>query len=40
MKYAIATGGARGFGLGIVRALLADKVVGRIAVIDRASGSY
>jgi NAD(P)-dependent dehydrogenase (short-subunit alcohol dehydrogenase family) len=27
---------ARGLGLGIVRALLADKVVDRIAVIDRA----
>jgi NAD(P)-dependent dehydrogenase (short-subunit alcohol dehydrogenase family) len=36
MKYAIVTGGARGLGLGIVRALLADKVVDRIAVIDRA----
>jgi NAD(P)-dependent dehydrogenase (short-subunit alcohol dehydrogenase family) len=36
MKYAIVTGGARGLGLGIVRALLADKVVERIAVIDRA----
>ena len=28
MKYAIVTGGARGLGLGIVRALLSDKVVG------------
>ncbi len=36
MKYAIVTGGARGLGLGIVRALLVDKVVDRIAVIDRA----
>jgi NAD(P)-dependent dehydrogenase (short-subunit alcohol dehydrogenase family) len=36
MKYAIVTGGARGLGLGIVRALLTDKVVDRIAVIDRA----
>jgi len=36
MKYAIVTGGARGLGLGIVRALLSDKVVDRIAVIDRA----
>src|ERR1700694_1040264 len=36
MKYAIVTGGARGLGLGIVRALLADQVVDRIAVIDRA----
>jgi NAD(P)-dependent dehydrogenase (short-subunit alcohol dehydrogenase family) len=35
MKYAIVTGGARGLGLGIVRALLADKVVERIAIIDR-----
>jgi NAD(P)-dependent dehydrogenase (short-subunit alcohol dehydrogenase family) len=36
MKYAIVTGGARGLGLGIVHALLADKVVDRVAVIDRA----
>jgi NAD(P)-dependent dehydrogenase (short-subunit alcohol dehydrogenase family) len=36
MKYAIVTGGARGLGLGIVRALLTDEVVDRIAVIDRA----
>jgi 3-oxoacyl-[acyl-carrier protein] reductase len=36
MNYAIVTGGARGLGLGIVRALLSDKVVDRIAVIDRA----
>jgi NAD(P)-dependent dehydrogenase (short-subunit alcohol dehydrogenase family) len=36
VKYAIVTGGARGLGLGIVRALLADSVVDRIAVIDRA----
>ena len=36
MKYAIVTGGARGLGLGIVCALLADQVVDRVAVIDRA----
>ena len=36
MKYAIVTGGARGLGLGIVRALLAGKVVERVAVVDRA----
>ncbi len=36
MKYAIVTGGARGIGLGIVRALLTEKVVDRVAVIDRA----
>jgi len=36
MKYAIVTGGARGLGLGIVRALLTSDVVERIAVIDRA----
>jgi NAD(P)-dependent dehydrogenase (short-subunit alcohol dehydrogenase family) len=35
MKYAIVTGGARGLGLGIVGALLWDKVVERVAVIDR-----
>jgi len=35
VKYAIVTGGARGLGLGIVGALLEDKVVERIAVIDR-----
>ncbi|MBV8774651.1 MAG: SDR family oxidoreductase [Deltaproteobacteria bacterium] len=35
MKYAIVTGGARGLGLGIVRALLADQVVERVAVLDR-----
>jgi NAD(P)-dependent dehydrogenase (short-subunit alcohol dehydrogenase family) len=36
MKYAIVTGGARGLGLGIVRALLAGQVVDRVAVIDLA----
>src|SRR5947209_485490 len=35
MKYAIVTGGARGLGLGIVNALLEEKVVERVAVIDR-----
>jgi NAD(P)-dependent dehydrogenase (short-subunit alcohol dehydrogenase family) len=35
MKYAIVTGGARGLGLGIVRALLAEQVVERVAVLDR-----
>lgn len=35
MTYAIVTGGARGLGLGIVRALLEDKVADQIAVIDR-----
>ncbi|MGH7864099.1 MAG: SDR family NAD(P)-dependent oxidoreductase [Candidatus Binataceae bacterium] len=35
MKYAIVTGGARGLGLGIVQALLDEKVVEQIAVIDR-----
>jgi NAD(P)-dependent dehydrogenase (short-subunit alcohol dehydrogenase family) len=35
MKYAIVTGGARGLGLGIVRALLEDKAADQIAVIDR-----
>ncbi len=34
MKYAIVTGGARGLGLGIVRALLDENVAERIAVID------
>jgi NAD(P)-dependent dehydrogenase (short-subunit alcohol dehydrogenase family) len=35
MKYAIVTGGARGLGLGIVNALLKEKVVERIAVVDK-----
>jgi NAD(P)-dependent dehydrogenase (short-subunit alcohol dehydrogenase family) len=35
MKYAIVTGGARGLGLGIVTALLDEKVVDEVAVIDR-----
>ena len=35
VKYAIVTGGARGLGLGIVNALLEEKVVERVAVIDR-----
>jgi len=35
MKYAIVTGGARGLGLGIVRALLQENVVERVAVVDR-----
>jgi NAD(P)-dependent dehydrogenase (short-subunit alcohol dehydrogenase family) len=35
MKYAIVTGGARGLGLAMVRALLADNVVERVAIIDR-----
>ncbi|MGO9601942.1 MAG: SDR family NAD(P)-dependent oxidoreductase [Candidatus Binataceae bacterium] len=35
MKYAIVTGGARGLGLGIVTALLDEKVADQIAVIDR-----
>jgi meso-butanediol dehydrogenase / (S,S)-butanediol dehydrogenase / diacetyl reductase len=34
MKYAIVTGGARGLGLGIVSALLDEKVADQIAVID------
>jgi 2-hydroxycyclohexanecarboxyl-CoA dehydrogenase len=34
MKYAIVTGGARGLGLGIVRALLEEKAVDQVAVID------
>jgi len=34
MRYAIVTGGARGLGLGIVRALLEDNVVDRVAVVD------
>ena len=39
MKYAIVTGGARGLGLGIVTALLEEKVVEKIAVIDRELAS-
>jgi 3-oxoacyl-[acyl-carrier protein] reductase len=35
MKYAIVTGGARGIGLGIVNALLDEKVVDEVAVLDR-----
>ncbi|HYB92341.1 MAG TPA: SDR family NAD(P)-dependent oxidoreductase [Candidatus Binataceae bacterium] len=35
MKYAIVTGGARGIGLGIVNALLDEKVADEIAVIDK-----
>src|SRR5271166_2377649 len=35
MKYAIVTGGARGLGMGIVNALLADQVVEHVAIIDR-----
>jgi len=35
VKYAIVTGGARGLGLGIVNALLEEKVVDNVAVIDR-----
>lgn len=35
MKYAIVTGGARGLGLGIVTALLEEKVVETVAVLDR-----
>jgi NAD(P)-dependent dehydrogenase (short-subunit alcohol dehydrogenase family) len=35
VKYAIVTGGARGLGLGIVNALLEEKVVEQVAVIDR-----
>jgi len=34
MKYAIVTGGARGLGLGIVRALIEEKTVEQVAVID------
>ncbi len=34
MKYGIVTGGARGLGLGIVRALLDDKVVDQVAIVD------
>ncbi len=34
MNYAIVTGGARGLGLGIVRALLEEKAVEQVAVID------
>jgi NAD(P)-dependent dehydrogenase (short-subunit alcohol dehydrogenase family) len=35
MKYAIVTGGARGLGLGIVRAMLDENTAAHIAVIDR-----
>jgi len=35
MKYAIVTGGARGLGLGIVRALLEENIVDHVAVVDR-----
>src|SRR5260221_10152719 len=35
MKYAIVTGGARGLGLGIVTALLEEKVVDKVAILDR-----
>ena len=35
MKYAIVTGGARGLGLGIVTALLDEKIVEAVAVIDK-----
>ena len=35
MKYAIVTGGARGLGMGIVKALLADQVVEHVAIVDR-----
>lgn len=35
VKYAIVTGGARGLGLGIVTALLDEKVVEAVAVIDK-----
>lgn len=35
MKYAVVTGGARGLGMGIVKALLADNVVEHVAIIDR-----
>src|SRR5579872_4673097 len=34
MKYAIVTGGARGLGLGIVRAMLEEKTVEQVAIID------
>lgn len=34
MKYAIVTGGARGLGLGIVRALLGEGVADQVVVID------
>jgi meso-butanediol dehydrogenase / (S,S)-butanediol dehydrogenase / diacetyl reductase len=34
MKYAIVTGGARGLGLGIVHALLEEKAVDQVAIID------
>jgi NAD(P)-dependent dehydrogenase (short-subunit alcohol dehydrogenase family) len=36
MTYAIVTGGSRGIGLGIVRALLDEKVADQVAVIDKA----
>ncbi|HEX4209870.1 MAG TPA: SDR family NAD(P)-dependent oxidoreductase [Candidatus Binataceae bacterium] len=36
MKYAIVTGGSRGIGLAIVRALLVEKVVEQVAVVDKA----
>src|SRR5260370_11183419 len=35
MKYAIVTGGARGLGLGIVNALLEERVVDKVGVMDR-----
>ena len=39
MKYAIVTGGARGIGLGIVSALLDEKVVDQVAVLDKQLAS-
>jgi NAD(P)-dependent dehydrogenase (short-subunit alcohol dehydrogenase family) len=36
MKYAIVTGGSRGIGLAIVRALLDENVVEQVAVVDKA----